>query len=182
MPVPALPVVEHFDVVEHISNASSASSLARLAFIDQPITAREYRSSTTARYSQPSAVRRYVMSVTHAWSGCSTVNWRCRRFGANDRRLAAVATFARRAHRTQAAFAHQSLDTLAAETLAGFGEARCTLRTVDTTALQIRFLDHHEQALILTRARRLRLLQPRIEPLLSTLSTRHIVASRNSAR
>ncbi len=40
-----------------------ANSRARLDFIDQPMTAREYESMITARYSQPSAVRRYVMSV-----------------------------------------------------------------------------------------------------------------------
>ncbi len=37
--------------------------------IDQPITARDHRSMTTARYSQPSSVRKYVMSPAHFWFG-----------------------------------------------------------------------------------------------------------------
>jgi len=40
-----------------ISNASMARSLHIRGFIDQPITWRENRSSTTAKYNQPSYVR-----------------------------------------------------------------------------------------------------------------------------
>ncbi|MCY1306576.1 hypothetical protein D9M70_564420 [compost metagenome] len=40
-----------------ISNASMAKSLHIRGFIDQPITWRENRSSTTAKYNQPSYVR-----------------------------------------------------------------------------------------------------------------------------
>ena len=36
---------------------------SRVLWIDQPTTRREYRSSTTARYSHPSPVHRYVMSA-----------------------------------------------------------------------------------------------------------------------
>lgn len=57
-----------------ISSASKTSSRAEVGFIAQPTTLREYRSSTTARYSQPGHVRRYVMSVTQARSGAGTVN------------------------------------------------------------------------------------------------------------
>jgi hypothetical protein len=54
-------------------------------------------------------------------------------------------------------FAHQSLDTLAAEPLADFGEVAMHVAcTVAATARQICFLDHHEQTLILARTRRLR--------------------------
>jgi heme/copper-type cytochrome/quinol oxidase subunit 1 len=40
-----------------------------LGAIAQPTTLRAYRSSTTARYSQPLRVRMYVMSLTQAWLG-----------------------------------------------------------------------------------------------------------------
>ncbi len=42
--------------------ASQASCAVMRGDIDQPITARDHRSMTTARYSQPSSVRKYVMS------------------------------------------------------------------------------------------------------------------------
>ena len=43
---------------------------------DQPTMRREYRSSTTAAYNQPSAVQMYVKSATHFWYGASAWNWR----------------------------------------------------------------------------------------------------------
>ena len=46
--------------------------------IAQPITMREYRSSTTARYSQPSIVHTYVSSPAHTRLGGATWNWRLR--------------------------------------------------------------------------------------------------------
>jgi hypothetical protein len=45
-----------------------------LACIDQLIARRENRSSTTATYSQPSAVHRYVKSATHFWFGADATN------------------------------------------------------------------------------------------------------------
>ncbi|CAJ0897224.1 hypothetical protein R77567_04806 [Ralstonia sp. LMG 32965] len=40
-----------------ISSADTTSAAGMLGAIDQPTTRREYRSSTTARYSQPAPVR-----------------------------------------------------------------------------------------------------------------------------
>ena len=42
--------------------------------MDQPMTRRENRSTTTARYSQPSWVRMCVISVTHASFGVAVLN------------------------------------------------------------------------------------------------------------
>jgi hypothetical protein len=50
--------------------------------MDQPTTLREKASSTTARYSQPSSVRCWVMSATHSRSGAGGVNRRSTRSGA----------------------------------------------------------------------------------------------------
>jgi len=60
-----------------IVSASSTKLVCIRDPILQPTTARECRSSTAARYNQPSCVRIYVMSVTQAWSGLSCWNWRC---------------------------------------------------------------------------------------------------------
>ena len=46
--------------------------------IDQPTTSPEYKSSTTQRYSQCSAVRTYVISVTHLVLGAVAVKSRSR--------------------------------------------------------------------------------------------------------
>jgi len=54
-----------------MSNASNTSSLVIRDCIDQPLTRRENRSTTTARYSQPSWVRIWVMSVTQLSLGAS---------------------------------------------------------------------------------------------------------------
>ena len=62
------------------------------------------------------------MSVPHAWSGLLERELALQAVRCNSRGLAAVATFARRAHRTKATLTHQSLDALATELLAGFGE------------------------------------------------------------
>ena len=53
--------------------------------MDQPTTRREYRSSTAARYSQPSRVGMYVMSATHDSFGDAGSNCRSRRFSATGR-------------------------------------------------------------------------------------------------
>ena len=53
--------------------------------IDQPTTRREYRSSTAARYSQPSRVGMYVMSATQASLAAEGSNCRSRRFSATGR-------------------------------------------------------------------------------------------------
>jgi hypothetical protein len=48
----------------------------------QPTTIRLNKSSTTAKYNQPSRVGMYVTSQTHASFGCSGSNSRSRTFGA----------------------------------------------------------------------------------------------------
>jgi hypothetical protein len=53
---------------------TSRRSCRRL--IDQPTTNPEYKSSTTQRYNQCSAVRMYVMSVTHLVLGAVAVKFR----------------------------------------------------------------------------------------------------------
>src|SRR5712664_114748 len=58
-----------------------ASSSALL--IAHPTTRREYKSSTTARYNQPSDVEIIVQSVTHFVFGAEEVKSRLSRFGAN---------------------------------------------------------------------------------------------------
>ena len=57
-----------------IINASATSCEVMLSCIDQPTMRREYRSSTAAAYSQPSAVQMYVKSATHFWLGASAWN------------------------------------------------------------------------------------------------------------
>ena len=39
--------------------------------IAHPTTAREYRSMMAAKYTQPSRVKTYVMSVTQTWFGAA---------------------------------------------------------------------------------------------------------------
>ena len=58
-----------------INNASNTSSLVIRDCIDQPTTFLECKSTTTVRYNQPSWVRIWVISVTHAVLGCVTLNW-----------------------------------------------------------------------------------------------------------
>ncbi len=50
--------------------------------IDQPTTSRLNRSSTTARYSQPSSVQMYVMSEVNTRFGAVGVKLRASRFSA----------------------------------------------------------------------------------------------------
>jgi|GEM_PF-5161614 hypothetical protein len=50
-----------------ISKASTTSRLVIRSPIDQPTISREYKSSTTARYRQPSRVGMYVRSATQTW-------------------------------------------------------------------------------------------------------------------
>src|SRR6266567_3292634 len=47
-----------------------------MAAIDHPTTRRENRSSTTARYSHPSAVQMYVVSATHLVLGSAALKCR----------------------------------------------------------------------------------------------------------
>ncbi len=47
-----------------ISRASSTRSVSIRLPIDQPTSGRENRSTSTAKYSQPSRVRLYLMSLT----------------------------------------------------------------------------------------------------------------------
>ena len=69
-----------------------------------PTTAREHRSRITARYSQPSAVHRYVISVTHAVSGAATANCRANTLGATGSAwLESVVTRNRRRGRAHSA-------------------------------------------------------------------------------
>src|SRR6266568_7284741 len=53
-----------------------------MAAIDHPTTRRENRSSTTARYSHPSAVQMYVVSATHLVLGSAALKSRWSRLGA----------------------------------------------------------------------------------------------------
>ena len=73
---------------------SATSPACMVGAIDQPTTLREYRSSTTARYSQPWAVRIYVISDTHAQFGRATSNCRFSMFSATGSvcRLSVVET------------------------------------------------------------------------------------------
>ncbi|AME28104.2 hypothetical protein AXG89_29990 (plasmid) [Burkholderia sp. PAMC 26561] len=52
------------------------------ALIDQPTTSRLNRSSTIARYSQPSSVQIYVMSEVKTWLGASVVKFLSSKLGA----------------------------------------------------------------------------------------------------
>ena len=68
---------------EHLRGArraSRTSARSMCALIAKPTTRRENRSRIAAGYSQPSAVRTYVMSVTHATSGAPTSKPRSRMF------------------------------------------------------------------------------------------------------
>ncbi len=51
-------------------------------FIDQPTTCRLNRSMIAARYSQPSSVATYVISLVHTASGVAGEKSRASRFGA----------------------------------------------------------------------------------------------------
>ena len=55
--------------------------------IAQPITLRENRSNTTARYNQDLPVSMYVKSLTHFWLAVVAENSWFKRFGANYARL-----------------------------------------------------------------------------------------------
>src|SRR3970282_2042924 len=63
-------------------NAAHANSVANDALRDQPTTLRLNKSITTARYTQPVAVGREVMSVTHLRWGASAVKSRSSLFSA----------------------------------------------------------------------------------------------------
>src|SRR5664279_5086440 len=62
-------------------NASIASLVSRVWLIAQPTRALEYASRTAARYSQPSRVGMYVMSLSQRSLGCSDLKSRLMRFG-----------------------------------------------------------------------------------------------------
>src|SRR3954451_1634261 len=62
-------------------NASIASLVSRVRLIAQPTKALEYASKTAARYSQPSRVGMYVMSLSQRSLGCADVKSRLMRFG-----------------------------------------------------------------------------------------------------
>src|SRR5512144_875040 len=62
-------------------NASIASFVSRVRPTAQPTKALEYASRTAARYSQPSRVGMYVLSLSHRSLGCSDVKARLMRFG-----------------------------------------------------------------------------------------------------
>ena len=74
-----------------ICRASQASCAVMRGDIDQPITARDHRSMTTARYSQPSSVRKYVMSPAHFWFRATGVKSCSNRFSDTGRPCAPVA-------------------------------------------------------------------------------------------
>ena len=65
-----------------IRSALWTSLLLLLLLMDQPTTCLEYKSSTTAKYSQPSRVPIKVVSETQALSGSSTSNCRWSKSGA----------------------------------------------------------------------------------------------------
>ncbi len=67
------------------ARAATTSRLSRWSAIDQPTTRRAYRSSTAARYSQPSRVGMEVLSATHAAFGDSGANCRPSRLSATGR-------------------------------------------------------------------------------------------------
>lgn len=50
--------------------ASSTSSVVIVSFIDQPTTAREFKSMTTATFNKPLYIRVQGVSVTQLWSDC----------------------------------------------------------------------------------------------------------------
>ena len=62
-------------------NASIASFVSSVRLIAQPTKALEYASRTAARYSQPSRVGMYVMSLSQRSLGCLDVKSRWMRFG-----------------------------------------------------------------------------------------------------
>src|SRR5450631_2210675 len=62
-------------------NASIASFVSRVRLMAQPTKALEYASRTAARYSQPSRVGMYVMSLSQRSLGCSDVKSRLMRLG-----------------------------------------------------------------------------------------------------
>ena len=66
------------------SAASGRSAVIRLP-IDHPTILRQYRSSTTARYNQPSVVLMNVISAAHTRFGSATSNCRINRFSATGR-------------------------------------------------------------------------------------------------
>ena len=66
-------------------SASVTRELCTCGCMRQPTTWRLNRSSTTARYSQPSSVAMYVLSHVHTWLGALAVKSRCSRLGAMDR-------------------------------------------------------------------------------------------------
>ena len=68
-----------------ISIADSARAVRRCVALDQPITRREKRSITTAKYNQPSQVRTYVMSAAQTSSGAFGLNLRSTRFETTGR-------------------------------------------------------------------------------------------------
>ena len=68
-----------------VCSASQTSWAVMRSDMAQPTTRREYRSITVAKYSQPSSVHRYVMSLTYFWFGALAVKSCCSRFGATGK-------------------------------------------------------------------------------------------------
>src|SRR2546428_2748038 len=64
-----------------IRSASRTSSRASVGFIDQPTILRACKATTTARYNRARQVRLYVISVSQALAGASTVHSRLSREG-----------------------------------------------------------------------------------------------------
>ncbi|WPY01817.1 hypothetical protein Trichorick_01740 (plasmid) [Candidatus Trichorickettsia mobilis] len=65
-----------------INRASVKRVARRVLLVDHPITALEYKSINTHRYSHPSCVWIYVMSVTHFWLGAAAVKFCSNKLGA----------------------------------------------------------------------------------------------------
>jgi hypothetical protein len=63
-------------------------------FMLQPTTWRLWRSSTAAKYNQPSSVGMHVMSLDQTWFGAAGLKSRCSRSGATGKlcRLSVVTT------------------------------------------------------------------------------------------
>lgn len=72
-------------VLSALRRACSVQSPVQRGPIAQPTTAREDRSRSTARYSQPARVPTSVISSAQTRVGCRTVNGRSRVFAATGK-------------------------------------------------------------------------------------------------
>ena len=68
-----------------MGRASQTKGAGMFGAIAQPMTLRENRSSTTAKYSQLAPVRMYVISGAQARFGAVGLNCRARTFGATGK-------------------------------------------------------------------------------------------------